>query len=73
MPKEGSQFICLSVMLINTFYRTDKNCYPKVFLKECKYVFKEQNTPKFINDNIEISSNDSDEENFNRKNSDEEN
>ena len=37
MPKEGSQFICLSVILIDSVFRTGKN-YDQVSLKECKYV-----------------------------------
>ena len=47
-----------------------------MFLKECKYVFKEKKMSEYITDNIEISSNsdreDSDEENSNQENSDEE-
>ena len=39
-----------------------------MFLEECKDVVKEKKTSKFITDNIEISSGDSD-----RENSDEEN
>ena len=42
--KEDSQCICTSVILIDSVYRKDKNCYPQVFLE---YNF---------NDNIEISS-----------------
>ena len=37
IPKEGSQFICLSVILIDSVFRTGKN-YDQVSLKECKYV-----------------------------------
>ena len=40
IPREGSQFICLSVILIDSVYRAGKNCHPQVFLKECKYVAK---------------------------------
>ena len=36
IPKEGSQFICLSVVLIDSVFRAVKNCYRQVFLKECK-------------------------------------
>ena len=32
-PKEGSQCICLSVVLIDSVYITGKNCYPQVFLE----------------------------------------
>ena len=42
IPKKVSQFICLSVVLINSVFRTGKNYYPRVFLEECKYVVKEK-------------------------------
>ena len=40
IPKEGSQCICLSEILINSVFRTSKNYYPEMFLEECKYVVK---------------------------------
>ena len=43
-----------------------------MFLEECKYVAEEKKIPKFIIDDIEISS-DSDKENSDKENSDEEN
>ena len=30
-----------------------KNYYPKVFLEECKYIFKEKNINAFINDDLQ--------------------
>ena len=42
IPKEGSQCICLSVILIDSVYKKDKNYYPQVFLEECKYVVKKK-------------------------------
>ena len=68
IPKEGSQCVCLSVILIDSVYKTDKNYYPRVFLEECKYVVKENKKSRFITDNIEISSDDSDEKNSNEEN-----
>ena len=62
IPKEGSQCICLSVILINSVFRTSKNYYPEMFLEECKYVVKWKNMSKYIIDDIEIFSN-SDREN----------
>ena len=50
--KEGSQFICWSVILINSVFRTGKNYYPQVFLEQCKYVAKEKKMPEYITDNI---------------------
>ena len=73
IPKDDSQCIFLSVILIDSVYRKDKNYYPQVFLEECKYVFKEKKMSKFITDNKEISSDDSDIEDSDEVNSDEEN
>ena len=33
IQREGSQFICLSVILINSVFRTGKNYYPQVFFE----------------------------------------
>ena len=41
-PKEGSQCIWSSVILIDSVYRKYINFYPYVFLEECKYVLKEK-------------------------------
>ena len=77
IPKEGSQCICLSVILIDSIIRIGNEYYSQVFLEECEYVVKEKKVPEYITDTIEISSDsgreDSDEENANKKNSDEEN
>ena len=81
IPKEGSQFICLSVILINSVIRSGENYYPQVFLEEYKYVVEEKKPekkmPEFITDNIEISSDsdreDSDKEISSEENSNEEN
>ena len=62
IPKEGSQFIFLSEILIDSVFRTGKNYYPQVFLEKCKYVVKEKKIPKYVIDSIEIST-DSDREN----------
>ena len=44
MPKKGSHCICLSVILIESIFRTGKNCYPQVFLEKSKNV-KEEKMP----------------------------
>ena len=63
--------------MIDSVFRTGKNYYPQVFLEECKYVVKEREIPKYIIDDIEISSDsdreDPDEENSDKENSDKEN
>ena len=57
ISKEGSQCICLWVILIDSIYR--KDYYPQVILEESKYVLKEKNTSNFITDDIESSFDDS--------------
>ena len=61
ITKEGSQFVYLSVTLINSVFKTGHNCYPQVFLEECKGVDKEKKMLKYNIDDIETSS-DSDRE-----------
>ena len=68
-------------MFISNFdhsaFRIGKNFYPQVLFQECEYVVKEKKIPKYIIDNIEISSNsdreNSDEENSDKETSDEKN
>ena len=56
MPKEGSNCICLSLILIGLVSKMGKNCYPQVFLQEYnKYIVKEKMMSKYITDHLEIS------------------
>ena len=74
IPKEGSQFICLCLFARDfdwSCFWTGKNYYPQVLLEECKYVAREKKIPKYIIDDIEISS-DFDEDNSDEENTDEE-
>ena len=73
MAKEGSQYICLSVILIDSVYRIGKNYYLLVLWEKCKYVAKEKTMPKYIIEDIEISSDESDKEDSDEENTDEEN
>ena len=51
---------------MDSLVKMSKSYYPQVFLEERKYIVKEKKMSKFINDELEISSDesdDSDEEN----------
>ena len=65
--KEDSQGIFLSVILIDSVFRTGSNYCSQAILEECKYFVQEKKIPKYVIDDIEISSDsdrgDSDEEN----------
>ena len=43
IPKEGSQCICLSVTLIDSACRKNKNYYPNFFQKNLRMFVKEKN------------------------------
>ena len=75
IPKECSECVCLSIILLNSVYKKDRNYCSQVFLEECKYVIKEKkkSIKKFITDNIDIASDDSNKENSDKENSDEKN
>ena len=69
--KEGTQCICLSVILNDYVFKSDSNYNIQVFLEDCKYVVKEKTMYKHIIDDVQISF-DSDIENLVEKNSNEE-
>ena len=72
MPKEGSQYIFPSVILIDSVFKTCKNYYPQVFLEECKYFVKKKKMSKYIIEDIEFFSEESDKEDPDEGNSEEE-
>ena len=37
-PEYDTEYICLSIRLIDSVFRIDKNYYPEVFLEDCKCV-----------------------------------
>ena len=55
--------ISLLVILIDSIFRTGKNYYPQVLLKEPKYIAKENKATRHITVDLDISYDYSDEEN----------
>ena len=64
--------MCLSVISIDSSFKTGNKYYPQVFLEECKHVVKEKKMPEYITDDIQNSSDDSDREDSDEKYSNEE-
>ena len=62
IPKVDSIHACLAVISLDSALKKDKNYYPQVFLKECKYIEKEKIVNRHITDDPESSFVDSDEE-----------
>ena len=42
MPKEGSHYICLLVVLTDSFLKMDKSYYHQVLIEKHKYIAKEK-------------------------------
>ena len=40
IPKAGSNHTCLAVISLDSTLNKDGNYYPQLFLKECKYIKK---------------------------------
>ena len=57
----SSNYICLSVILIDSVLKKDENYFLQKFLKECKYMEKEKRMIRYISDDFKFSSDDSDE------------
>ena len=55
--------------MIDSNFRTGKNYYRQVILRDCKYVVKENKVVEYITDDIEISTDDSDREGSNEESS----
>ena len=62
MPKEGSRCIFLSLTFIDYAIKKGKNYCRQEFLEGWKNIVKEKQISRYINDDLEVSSDDSDEE-----------
>ena len=50
IPSLYSNQNCLAVISLDSALKTDENCYPQMFLKECKYI--EKKVIRHINGNF---------------------
>lgn len=48
MSREGSHCICLSLILMDSDFKTGKNYYQEMCLEECKLIFKEKKLIRYI-------------------------
>ena len=59
VPKVGANHTCLAVTTLDSSLKKDDNYCPQVFLKECKYIYKE--VVRHIHDHLSDFSSDDDE------------
>ena len=50
-----------TIIWIDSVLRTDKKNYPQVYLEQCKYKIKKRELVNFIDDEVDLSSDDSDD------------
>ena len=55
IPKMDSNHTCLAVMSLDSALNKDRNYYPQVFLKECKYIEKKKKVIRHNNDDRGIT------------------
>ena len=64
MPKENASYNCLSLIMLDSVIRVNKNYYPQTLLEECKYKIKSNKRENLISDDLD-SDNESDSESDN--------
>ena len=61
IPKERNHYICIEAICIDSALRVDKKNYPQVYLEQCKYKIKRRKPVYFIDAEIDLISDDSDD------------
>ena len=61
IPKEGNHYICIATICIDSILKVDKKHYPQVYLEQCKYEIKNRELVDFIDAEVDLSSDDSDD------------
>ena len=59
IPKERNHHICISSIFIDSVLKVDNKNYPQVYLEQCKYKIKRRNPVDFIDAEVDLSSDDS--------------
>ena len=61
IPKERNHYIRIAAICIDSILKIDKKNYPEVCLEQCKYKIKRRKPLDFINAEVDLSSDDSDD------------
>ena len=61
IPKEGNQHICNASVCIDSILELDKKSYPQASLEQIKYKIKRRKMVDFIDAELNLSSDDSDD------------
>ena len=61
IPKKGNHYICIAAIYIDSVLKVGKKNYPQVYLEQCKYKIKKRKPVDFIDGEVDLSSDDSDD------------
>ena len=59
-PKKRIHYVSISAICIDSVLRVDKKNYPQVYLEQCKYKTRKRRSVDFIDDEVDLSPDDSD-------------
>ena len=60
IPKQRIHYVCIAAVCISSLLRVDKKNYAQVYLEQCKYKRRKRKLVDFIDDKVDLSSDDSD-------------
>ena len=60
-PKERNHYLCIAAICIDSVLKVDTKNYPQVYLEQCKYKVKRKKPVDFIDAELDLSSDDSDD------------
>ena len=69
-PKKDSSYKCLSLIMLDFVVKVGKKYYPQGVLEECQYVKIKNKMVNYINDDIEITSSNEDDDFYSESDSD---
>ena len=58
VPKENASYKCLSLIMLDSIIRANKNFYPQTLLEECKYIIRKNKMENLINNDLNLCSSD---------------
>ena len=63
IPKERNHYICIAAICLDSVLKVGNNNYAQVYLEQCKYKIKRRKPVDFIDAEVNLSSDDSDDSN----------
>ena len=65
IPKENESCIYSSGILLDSVVKVDRDDYPQIFFKECKYAIKKENNVNSIDKELNLDESDDESDNYN--------